>query len=244
MKNTIIYLLQRLLGFGNYLFVFSWYKVLTLKRDERENDFFHFLSLLNEKDSVLDIGANLGFMTYFMSKKVKSGEVYSFEPIPENIRTILRIRKFFKLDNVVVQDYALGNENKTLTMVMPVIGKARKQGLSHVIDDSKNGPDGVLFKVEQNRLDDLSIFKSKKIQGIKIDVENYEYQVFDGARELLKNNMPYIYCELWDNQNRTDCFNLMREIGYDIMVLVNRQLVAFESDKHHTQNFFFIPATR
>lgn len=241
MKNTVIYLLQRLLGFGNYLFVFSWYKVLTLRRDTRENDFFHFISLLNTQDTVLDIGANLGFMTYHLSKKVKSGEVYSFEPIPENIRTILRIKKFFRLNNVIVQDYALGNENKTLTMVMPVIGKARKQGLSHVIDEQESGQEGVLFKVEQNRLDDLAIFKSKKIQGIKIDVENYEFQVFDGARDLIRQNKPFIYCELWDNQNRSDCFAIMRELGYSIQVLVEGRLTAFDTDKHQTQNFFFMP---
>jgi FkbM family methyltransferase len=243
LKNSIIYFLQRVLGFGNYLFVFSWYKVLTLKRDQRENDFFHFISLLNDKDTVLDIGANLGFMTYHLSKKVQSGEVYSFEPIPENIRTILRIKKFFRLNNVVVQDYALGNETKTLTMVMPVIGKARKQGLSHVIDEKQNGHEGVLFKVEQNRLDDITFFKERKIQGIKIDVENYEFQVFDGARALIGKNRPYIYCELWDNENRNKCFQIMLDLGYTIQVLVAGELTLFQPDKHHTQNFFFIPAS-
>lgn len=213
-----------------------------MRRDRRENDFFHFLSLLNEKDAVLDIGANIGFMTYHLARKVKSGKVYAFEPVPENIRTILRIKKFFRLKNIFLQDYALGNEKQMLTMVMPVIGKAKKQGLSHVTQNV-SGEEGIIFHVEQNRLDDLRILKEEKIQGIKIDVENYEFQVFEGAKDLLQKNMPIVYCELWKNENRDRCFHMMKALGYEVMILSNRKLVHFEDDKHHTQNFFFMPNT-
>ncbi len=240
MKDRIIYLLQRVLGFGNYLFLFSWYKILTLKKDTRENDFFYFVEQLNDKDTVLDIGANIGFMSFFLAKKVKGGKVYSFEPIPENINTVLRIKKFFKLENVQVQDYALGDESKMLTMIMPLIGKAKKQGLSHVVDEN-NTEKGLQFSVEQNRLDDIKLLKNQRIQGIKIDVENFEYQVFKGGFELIKSNKPIIYCELWDNENRTKCFNLLGDLGYQTKVLINGNLHLHDPKVHTTQNFFFVP---
>lgn len=240
MKDRIISFLQRVLGFGNYLFLFSGYKILTLKKDTRENDFFYFVNQMNENDTVLDIGANIGFMSYFLAKKVGQGKIYAFEPIPENINTVLRIKKFFKLDNVKVQDYALGDESKMLTMIMPVIGKAKKQGLSHVLNEN-NQEQGLQFSVEQNRLDDINLLKDQKIQGIKIDVENFEYQVFKGGLELLKNNKPIIYCELWDNENRTKCFNLLGDLGYQTMVLIEGNLQSHNPAIHTTQNFFFVP---
>jgi FkbM family methyltransferase len=240
LKDRIISFLQRVLGFGNYLFLFSWYKILTLKKDTRENDFFYFVNQMNENDTVLDIGANIGFMSYFLAKKVNQGKVYSFEPIPENINTVLRIKKFFKLDNVQVQDYALGDETKMLTMIMPLIGKAKKQGLSHVVEENSLEK-GLQFSVEQNRLDDINLLKDQKIQGIKIDVENFEFQVFKGAIELLRNNKPIIYCELWDNENRTKCFNLLGDLGYQTMVLIDGKLQSHNPANQTTQNFFFVP---
>lgn len=195
---------------------------------------------MNVTDTVLDIGANIGFMSYFLAKKVNQGKVYSFEPIPENINTVLRIKKFFKLDNVQVQDYALGDEIKMLNMVMPLIGKAKKQGLSHVVDENSEEK-GLQFSVEQNRLDDIKLLKDQIIQGIKIDVENFEYQVFKGGLELLKNNKPIIYCELWDNENRTKCFNLLGDLGYQIKVLIDGDLQLHNPAIHTTQNFFFVP---
>jgi FkbM family methyltransferase len=211
-----------------------------LKKDTRENDFFYFVNQMNENDTVLDIGANIGFMSYFLAKKVNQGKVYSFEPIPENINTVLRIKKFFKLDNVQVQDYALGDETKMLTMIMPLIGKAKKQGLSHVVEENSLEK-GLQFSVEQNRLDDINLLKDQKIQGIKIDVENFEFQVFKGAIELLRNNKPIIYCELWDNENRTKCFNLLGDLGYQTMVLIDGKLQSHNPANQTTQNFFFVP---
>jgi FkbM family methyltransferase len=198
------------------------------------------VGMMNPEDTVLDIGANIGFMSYFLSRRVKKGLIYSFEPIPENIKNILRVRKFFRLSNVRVQDYALGSEKNSLTMVMPVIGNARKQGLSHVVSDERSKETGIIFSVDQNRLDDITLLKDKKIQGIKIDVENYEYEVFKGAQELLRASKPIIYCELWDNENRKKCFNLLTGLGYQIKVLINGNLMPFENDQHKTQNFFFV----
>jgi ubiquinone/menaquinone biosynthesis C-methylase UbiE len=82
MKNTIQKYLQKILGFNNYLFIFSVFKILTLRFDRKENDFFYFLRLLPENAIVLDIGANIGIMSVHLCKNVKKGMVYAFEPIP------------------------------------------------------------------------------------------------------------------------------------------------------------------
>src|SRR4051812_11915046 len=109
MKSSVKYILHKLLGFKNYLFVFSLFKIYTLKRDKNEKDFFTFLSLVPPDTAVLDIGANIGIMTVHLARSIKNVTVYSFEPMPNNISAFKRVVRFFKLNNVTLFEIALGN---------------------------------------------------------------------------------------------------------------------------------------
>ena len=241
MKSKIQYLLQHLLGLKTYLRLFSWYKIKTLHQDKGENDFFHFIQMIPEDSDVLDIGANIGIMSFYLSKRV-TGKVVSFEPMPQNLQSLQWVKRKFKLDNITISDVALGNENGSIEMVMPVVDNVKKQGLSHVVSkDITEFNDGDKFTTTITRLDDFDDIKTLRISAIKIDVENFEYQVFLGAEETLKKHKPILYCELWDNQNRYNCFDFMRKLGYTVQVLHQQNLMPFDEMNHNTQNFFFIP---
>lgn len=242
MKARIQYILQRILGFDRYLFWFSLYKIRTLRKDQGEKDFFHFVDLLNSKETVLDIGANIGIMTVHLAKKVKDGSVQCFEPMPDNINALKKIVDFYRLNNVTIHDVALGNEDGEIEMVMPVVEQVRKQGLSHVVhEEMTDFNEGDRFQVQLRKLDTILADRKGRIQAIKMDVENFEYHVLSGAQQLLSEDRPIIYCELWDNDNRKKCFDLMRSLKYDITILDGDLLVEHQPDKHQTQNFFFIP---
>lgn len=242
MKSLIQRLLQFILGFKNYLFVFSLFKIKTLKWDESEKDFFYFLKLIPENSNVLDLGANIGIMTYHLSKRVGKGNVFAFEPIPWNAKTLRKVIKYHHLENVKLQEVALGNNSEPLRMVVPIVNGVKKQGLSHVISsDITEFNEGTIFQVEQLTLDTLMNEFPDSISAIKIDVENFEYPVFKGAEKLINRYRPFIYCELWDNQNRYNCFDFFKSNNYDIMVVSNQNLVTFVPSLHLTQNFIFIP---
>lgn len=239
MKNTIQRLLQRLLGYNTYLWCFTLYKLRTLKWDKNENDFFYFLTLIKPKSTVLDIGANIGLMAYYLAK---NNTVFAFEPMPDNIKTIERVKHKFSLNNLTLLPYALGNKTTTIQLVLPEVDGVKKQGLSHVVDDKMTEfNDGILFDAKCYKLDEVSELNHYKIDAIKIDVENFEYEVFQGAEELLKRDKPIIYSELWDNQNRLDCFNYLEKLGYTTYVLKNGKLEPIQSNPSNIQNFFFIP---
>lgn len=243
MKSAVKYILHKLLGFKNYLFIFSLFKIKTLKRDKNEKDFFAFLKLIPENTAVLDIGANIGIMTVHLARSIKGVTVYSFEPMPNNISAFNRIINYFKLKNVKLFEIALGNSEGEVEMVMPVISNVRMQGLSHVVHDSI--PDnnvGERFRVPLKMLDRMEEMMNcpQRISAIKIDVENFEFFVLDGARNLIAKNKPVVYAELWENENREKCFELFRTLNYKTVVVIDNKAVEFDRNKHRTQNFIFL----
>jgi FkbM family methyltransferase len=212
MKDLIRNLLQKLLGFKNYLYYFSLYSIFRIERGKYERSFLHFVKLINNKGIVLDIGANIGITATSLARHLPQTEVHAIEPIAENFGNLERIKEHFKLSNVKLLNVALGNQHGMLKMIMPIRGESKMQGLSKVFVAGSTEK-GIIYDVPVNRLDDLYPTETN-IAAIKIDVENFEFEVLKGGLELLKRNMPPIYCELWDNEIRTSVFELLANIGY------------------------------
>ena len=238
MKNTIKYILQKLLGYEKYLSVFSKYKIKTLKKDKKEGDFFLFLDEIKGDNAILDVGANIGIMTYHLSKRFPHQTIYAVEPMPDNLKVLKKIINHFNLNNVKVLPYALGEKAGNIEMVLPLNGKVKMQGLAHVIHDSiDEWNEGEKITVECKTLDDL--FKDTQISGIKMDIENFEYFALKGGINLLKNNLPVIYLELWENENRNQCFELLENLGYKAYVNHQNNLTLYNPLEHKKQNFIF-----
>ena len=244
MKSFIKRVLQKLLGFDNYLILFSWFKVQTLSMDTKEGDFLYFLKMIPAGGVILDIGANIGIMTVHFARKFTDSLIYAFEPVPENISGLKKIVKFFGLKNVRIFEYALGNSEGEIEMVMPVLDNVRMQGLSHVIDPSiVKYNEGEKYKVPIHCIDNINEIKmlAKPITAIKIDAENYEHWVFEGAKETIRKHRPIIYCELWENDHRRKCLELISSFNYEIKVLIAGELFDYNPAIHKSLNFFFIP---
>ncbi len=76
MKNAIKFLLQKLLGFKNYLFVFGVFTVRRLHNNHHEQEFLYFLNKVPQDGVVLDIGANIGVMTTALAQKASRGKAH------------------------------------------------------------------------------------------------------------------------------------------------------------------------
>ncbi|MFC2087423.1 FkbM family methyltransferase [Bacteroidota bacterium] len=239
MKSFIQLILQSVFGYRNYLFIFSLFTSFRLKWDKKEKDFFKFLELIdNSTGLILDIGANIGIMTKHLSKHFKQASVLAFEPIPSNVSTLKRIIQFYRLENVEIKELALSDKNGEAEMILPVLKGVKKQGLSHM--NVHENEKGIKFKVKTKRLDDIDEVKQIKVLAIKLDVENHEFFVLQGARQILKRDKPVIYSELWENENRQKCFLFLRELGYKVYCCHQKELLLYNEQKHHTQNFIFL----
>jgi len=247
LKTRIKGWLQSVLGYERFLRAFAWFKVRTLRWDRREADFLHFLSRLPRDGTVIDVGANLGFLCVPLARRVAGGAVLAFEPLPDNRRTLAWMIRRFALSHVTVYPCAVGEGRGTVSMVLPMRGASREQGLGHVVDPTETPERGVCFDVPMRSLDEVveAHHPGIRIAGIKIDVENFERFVLRGARRLLERDRPLVYLELWDGPNRRESFELARELGYDICVFDRRTLVWFDPLHHRDHgNFFFVPRPR
>ncbi len=243
LKSKVKQVLQKLLGFDNYLFVFSIFTIRKMRRNHHEVEFAHFMELIPNKGAILDIGANIGIMSVTLAEKFPQAQVFSFEPMPQNVKALNRIINYFKLKNVAVFEMALGEENGELTMVMPVLDNVKMQGLSHVVETDDGDPlnKGVTLRVPVKRLDEIKeLLELPAIHAIKIDVENFEYPVLKGAKALLVKHKPVIYCELWKNERRDLTLNYLRQLGYQVKAFDGKAMVDFTTQD--VTNFILVPA--
>lgn len=240
MKNTVKYILQGTLGFQRYLYCFALFKIKSLRSDKKEKDFFYFLSLMKDNEGlVFDVGANIGIMTYHLSKSLPNTTIVAIEPMPDNLKILKKVIENKGLTNVELHAEAVGENKGNVTMILPDNKGVKMQGLSHVKHDSiEEWNEGEEFTVPMTTIDEIA--GNRKVQGIKMDVENFEYFSLQGASELIERDHPVIYLELWENENRMRCFNFLQEKGYKAYIVENGVHVVFDSEKHPNQNFIFI----
>lgn len=231
---------QKLIGFDNYLFIFSLINITRIRTGGYEKEFRYFAGMIPGEGAILDIGANIGIMTVTLAKKCHKANVYAFEPIPQNIRALERVINHYQLNNVQIFPTALGDENGEVKMLMPVMKHSKMQGLSHVMETIDEQEIGEIFSIPMQRMDDMPALKAlAKISAIKIDVENFEYYVLKGGQVLLAKHRPLIYCELWDTDRRTLCIEFMQHLGYQVKIYYKDGLVNFTGQP--AINFFFLP---
>jgi FkbM family methyltransferase len=147
--------------------------------------------------TVLDLGAHRGLYTLLASKRVgPSGRVFAFEPSPRERRALRLHLMLNRRRNVVLQKYALGNEDGTKDLFVVQGSQTGCNSLRPPIVLSGTVP----VRVQVTRLDDW--VTTQKISGIgfiKLDVEGSEMSVLEGAAELLKRRpRPVILAEVQD----------------------------------------------
>ncbi len=243
MKNRVKKILQKLLGLHTYLSVFAIFVIIKLRWDKNEKDFLQFLKMVPNKGLILDIGANLGVMTFYFCKKRNKAQVYSFEPVPFNFKVLKRIISIFRLKNCTFYNLALGEKNETIEMFIPQKNNVTMHGLCHVDgiqEKSQTGEKIVSKMIMIDQFNDIADSGST-VTAMKLDVENYEYNVLVGAKKTITKDKPLIYTELWRNKNRTDCITFLENLGYTTYIFNDHKLILYHEKITEGQNFVFTP---
>jgi FkbM family methyltransferase len=140
-------------------------------------------------DTVLDIGANLGLVTFVLSSLVGTrGRVHSFEPIPEMQSLIERALAWNHTENVQLHRMALGAETGQLPLSIP-----RGHAGSASFVAARHHPESDVIYVPVRTLSDvMARHEQRPVRLVKIDVEGFEPEVLAGAREFFENSPPDI----------------------------------------------------
>ena len=168
-----------------------------------------------------DVGACIGEMTDFLWPKMKMGHL--FEPSPSNFDHLSRKYPFLGKDRLVINNCAVSKENGTFTFSINT-QDSHTGNLEGSLPAShpKDYPEQ-LVTVETVNLD--TYFKDKQINLIKLDVEGAEWDVLEGAKEIMSKNSIIFQIEFhWDEDwhRRT----ILEEVGYKIFDLDLKPLSA------------------
>ena len=147
------------------------------------NNWADFGDLLEyEGTFVFDVGAAIGSTSRLFAKKAE--KVYSFEPNLENYKTIENLIHLEKIHNIELHNVAVSNQNSDLKFY-----NRESHGI-HSLGKHTKGKVINVSSIRTIKLDNFykNNFKNNEPIGLlKIDTEGYEYEVLDGAKELLKS---------------------------------------------------------
>ena len=140
-----------------------------------KEDYEFLTRVLRQGDVVVDVGANIGFITLAAAGMVgDAGRVYAIEPNPRTFRYLRSNVRLNEYRNVVLMCCAVGAAS----------GHARMSD-SPLDDINRVLPDGPV-RVRLGTLDEILMDEKRDIRLLKVDVEGYEMAVFRGAPETLK----------------------------------------------------------
>lgn len=243
--------LFKTLSFEHYLYALSKFYFLSydlgLLRKQPLYKYHYFLrSIIKEKDTVIDIGANLGYFALYFSKWVgNEGMVYAVEPV-ESVRRVLT-KNAKKYKNIKIIPYALGEFNKDIEIVNTT-RKAKgfiASGSNYVVDGSKPVTDENIDKFNAVMRKGSELFSAlSKIDFIKCDVEGYEINIIPEMEVLLKKHNPLMLIET-RRENRSIIENYLSGLDYQGFVLEDGKLYSSLTVKEKEEDdILFIPTNK
>jgi FkbM family methyltransferase len=169
----------------------------------------YFKTYSNKNKIALDIGANIGTHTVYLSDYF--GKVHAFEPQTSVFNLLESNIKLNACTNVKTHKFGLGDKNITENMEKYDLTKPNNQGAIAI--DKTGTSNGE--QIEVRILDELGL---SNIGFMKIDVEGYELYVLKGAINTIKTNKPIIIIELNDKtkDDRAEIVKLLTNLNYNL----------------------------
>ena len=167
------------------------------------------LSRVRGGGSIIDIGANVGVHTRFLSQPEKV--VHAFEPNPE----VLPLLEFNVADCSRVTIHPLALSSQPGNLRLSAARDWNKGTASFEADTATEGTDVVVTTL------DLMLDQVSPVGAIKIDVEGHEVEVLKGATETIERFRPVVAIEqrndeFADGQAETPAIRLLRSMNYEM----------------------------
>jgi FkbM family methyltransferase len=216
------------------------YKIIENFDIQQESDLYIAESLVSPQSQFIDIGANIGVYTKYLSKFV--GKVISIEPVPHTYSILEHVIARFNLTNVEPKQIAISNKvGETVITVPSVEGTINYYRAS--INNSVNQFD-MKFEVQTETIDSLFLKTGDDISLIKCDVEGHELACIQGSIKFLENYKPAWLIEISGNPDEpkssaNQLFKIMESFGYLVWLFEKGKLRKREIGDESI-NYFFL----
>jgi FkbM family methyltransferase len=199
--------------------VHEWYPLAALR------------AFVRPTDIVWDVGGNIGLYARWLTTRLASRHVYTFEPMSENLAELqYNIRHGGVADRVTVVPWALSDEDGTVEFqvddmqsasgaISAVTGGAASAGRSAL---------GLPPRTETVRSRTIdSIVGNAELPApdvIKVDVEGAERMVLEGGRMFLASASPRLIIETHGAEVARSCIGLLLDLGYTVAACVREEV--------------------
>ena len=199
--------------------------------------------LLRKGDVIIDIGANLGYYSWFFSRIAgKTGKVYAIEPVVPIFKVLEHNLRH--CENVEAYNYALGEKDCDVVM-----GNDSIKGHDHfatgqnfVLDADTTGRTSAENEFSAHMRRGSQLFADiEQLDMIKCDSEGYEGVVIPEMESVIDKHMPLVLLES-SGHNRVMLTSFFAAKGYRAYILENGAMrPAYETDN---KDIIFVPPGR
>jgi FkbM family methyltransferase len=184
---------------------FEWTKVAkarnSILRKYEPIQPYVFLELAKEIDAniFIDIGANIGAYSIFLSSLDKISKIYAFEADPQTFEELKRnVQLNDHLNKIEIFNTAISDCEKELRF--GIVGEY--SGANSIIGTSIHSAEKFVKEMLVNcvPLDNIVTEKSRRV-CVKVDVEGHEKEAITGACNVLRGNEAVIQLENYDRDD-------------------------------------------
>jgi FkbM family methyltransferase len=152
-----------------------------------------------------DLGASIGYLSLLMARKAK--QVFAFEPTAHAAAEIRKHAAANRLENITIVPSPVSDADRKVRFTV----NDNAYG-SRIAGDQSKWPTIELTTIT---LDDF-VKNHPSPDFIKIDVEDEEGRVLQGARSILRERKTTICCELHSEKSAREVQRILTEYGYKL----------------------------
>jgi FkbM family methyltransferase len=227
---------------GDFLFkhCFPIYKI-TYQTFKEKQDAFE-ISLIKKytkpNDTVLDIGANIGFYAELLSNAVgEKGSVHCFEPDLTNFNYLKK--RCATLANVTANNKAVSDKLGVITIYTS----------KHLnVDHRTYKPDDYDKEIDIDAVDIDSYLNGQPVNFIKMDIQGYEMSAVLGMHQTFQNPDLKMLSEFWPYGMRIagtsvlDYFQFLKKYNFFVYLIEENSLLELTEEK--VTSFLDFPESR
>jgi FkbM family methyltransferase len=199
--------------------------------------------LINDGDTIFDIGANIGWYSIAISKRFPKASIYAFEPLKNTFDILEHNVLLNQVTNIHLHNFGFSNDNKTITFYSSPYTSVSNSAKDITGEDGANEVACVVKK-----MDDYITNLNASIDFVKCDVEGAELFVYEGAKACINKFKPIVFTEMlrkWSakfDYHPNDIIQLFRELDYLCFYGEKDKLINITEVKPTTTatNYFFL----